>query len=172
MSKWPEGASKNICIQQDNARPHINDSDPAFRAATCQHGFNITLVQQPPNSPDCNVNDLGWFRAIQSLQVEHSCKTMDGLINAVVNSFHDLTAITLNNVFLSLQGCMIEIMKLQGNNCYKIPHMGKGALIRSDRHPLNLEVPMELAIECNFLKEMGCMEGLHLIMQSLQIEGH
>lgn len=60
MEKWPEGASKEIYIQQDNAKPHVKNSDPDFRAAANQNGFNITLVQQPPNSPDMNINDLGF----------------------------------------------------------------------------------------------------------------
>lgn len=75
MNKWPEGASKDIFIQQDNARPHIRDNDIDFRDAASQQGFNIHLVQQPPNSPDLNVNDLGWFRAIQSLQHHHNSST-------------------------------------------------------------------------------------------------
>ncbi|XP_074311253.1 uncharacterized protein LOC141647107 [Silene latifolia] len=60
-SKWPEGASKHIFIQQDNARPHIKNNYPEFMAVANTDGFNIELVFQPPNSPDLNVNDLGFF---------------------------------------------------------------------------------------------------------------
>ena len=59
--KWPEGASKTVYIQQDNAKPHILNNDPIFREAANQGGFNIHLIQQPPNSPDMNVLDLGFF---------------------------------------------------------------------------------------------------------------
>lgn len=157
-------------IQQDNARPHIKNSDPNFMAAACQDGFNIMLVQQPPNSPDTNVNDLGWFRAIQSIQIETSCYNIDQLVNAVVMSFEELSPHTLNNVFLSLQGCMIEIMKLRGQNCYKIPHMKKGALIRADRLPIDLEVPEELVRHClHFLSENGSMEDVGRLMNTLGI---
>ncbi|XP_074291358.1 uncharacterized protein LOC141618151 [Silene latifolia] len=62
-AKWPEGASKNIYIQQDNARPHIKNNDQAFMAVANSEGFNIQLTFQHPNSPDLNVNDLGYFRA-------------------------------------------------------------------------------------------------------------
>ncbi|XP_057789551.1 uncharacterized protein LOC131006397 [Salvia miltiorrhiza] len=176
MAKWPEGASKDIFIQQDNARPHILDSDPDFRKAASQRGFNIRLTQQPPNSPDCNVNDLGWFRAIQSLQHETACKTVDELLQAVVDSFEKLSPHTLNNVFLSLQGCMMEIMKFKGHNCYKIPHMGKEALRRSNQLPQNLEVPVELIQGCiDYLNEMGSQDGITEIVQSLgldEIEGY
>ncbi|XP_074265511.1 uncharacterized protein LOC141587948 [Silene latifolia] len=67
-AKWPSTASKHIIIQHDNARPHIDNSDPDFRAAATADGWNIELKNQPPNSPDLNVLDLGFFRAIQSLQ--------------------------------------------------------------------------------------------------------
>ncbi|XP_057811364.1 uncharacterized protein LOC131025581 [Salvia miltiorrhiza] len=140
ISKWPASASKNIFIQQDNARPHIKDSDPEFRAAATQDGFNIVLVQQPPNSPDCNVNDLGWFRAIQSLQEETTCNSIDELLKT-------------------------------GHNNYKIPHMGKGAMIRNDRLPLNLKVPTELTLQCiEHLKEMGSMEGIEEIFARLGLD--
>ncbi|XP_074318567.1 uncharacterized protein LOC141655382 [Silene latifolia] len=33
-SVWPEGLSKHIYIQQDNARPHIKNDDPDFMAKT------------------------------------------------------------------------------------------------------------------------------------------
>ena len=59
--KWPEGVSKTIYIQQDNAKPHILDNDPIFREAANQNGFNIHLVQQLPNSPDMKVLNLGFL---------------------------------------------------------------------------------------------------------------
>ncbi|XP_057775137.1 uncharacterized protein LOC130994118 [Salvia miltiorrhiza] len=82
-AKWPANASKTIYIQQDNARPHIQDSDPDFRAVASADGFDIHLVHQPPNSPDTNINDLGWFRAIQSLQTESVCTSVGDLVNAL-----------------------------------------------------------------------------------------
>lgn len=171
MAKWPEGASKEIYIQQDNARPHIADSDLEFRAAATQNGFHLKLVQQPPNSPDCNVNDLGWFTSIQSLQVENACNTIEELLNAVVNSFNELSAQKLNDVFLSLQGCMIETMRVRGQNRYKIPHMGKDALRRAGNLPENLEVPTDLVRESiNYLMEMDNEEGLETIVEALQLQ--
>ncbi|XP_047978329.1 uncharacterized protein LOC125220207 [Salvia hispanica] len=161
MEKWPEGKSKFITIQQDNAKPHIANHDPDFRAAATQNGFNIQLVQQPPNSPDTDVNDLGWFRAIQSLQLQTACNTIDDLVKAVEKSFHDLCPVTLDNVFLSLQSCMLEIMRLKGQNCYKIPHMGKASLRRSGQLPENLQVPLELFNECiSYLRAEDSIEGL------------
>ncbi|XP_042033532.1 uncharacterized protein LOC121780072 [Salvia splendens] len=170
FEKWPEGASKRIRIQQDNAKPHIKDTDPDFKVAAQQHGFSLSLVQQPPCSPDTNVNDLGWFRAIQSLQVQTACKTIDDLIKAVEKSFHDLSPQTLDNVFLSLQSCMVEILKVKGQNSYKVPHLGKNNLRRNAQLPKNLEVSLELVMETiAYLKQKGCFEGLEIITQALGV---
>jgi hypothetical protein len=68
--KWPrEDLGKPIFIQQDNARPHIDASDPLFCEATKHEGFDIKLICQPPNSPDFDVLDLGFFASIQSIQI-------------------------------------------------------------------------------------------------------
>lgn len=158
-SKWPALASKCIFIQQDNAKPHIKDSDCDFRAAACQDGFDIRLMHQPPNSPDTNVNDLGWFRAIQSIQSESHCTNVDELIDAVKNSFEELTPQTLNKVFLSLQGCLIEIMKVRGQNNYKVPHLKKDSLSRTDNLPIDLEVDVNLVRDCfTYMLENGLIE--------------
>ena len=60
-SKWPANCSKHIVIQQDNAKPHINDNDMDFINVAQSDGFHISLMNQPPNSPDLNINDLGFL---------------------------------------------------------------------------------------------------------------
>ena len=160
--------SKTIYIQQDNAKPHIKSDDSEFIKVATSDGFNIILTQQPPNSPDMNVNDLGWFRAIQSLQQQKGCRKVEELVNAVMTSFNELTPHTLNKVFLSLQGCMIEVMKIKGDNSYKVPHINKDQLEREGTLPMNLAVPMELIHECiHYLMEKGAVDGLGSIMREL-----
>ncbi|XP_057811528.1 uncharacterized protein LOC131025759 [Salvia miltiorrhiza] len=139
-AKWPRNASKVIYIQQDNVKPHIQDTDPDFRAAATAEGFDIRIVHQPPNSRDTNVNDLGWFRVIQSIQTESACYNVDQLIKAVGESYAQLSPHTLNKVFLSLQACMVEIMKQKGHNAYKIPHLKKDALTRANALPNDLHM--------------------------------
>ena len=66
--KWTtEERGLPIFIQQDNARTHIDVNDPAFVQAAQADGWDIRLTCQPPNSPDLNVLDLGFFAAIQAL---------------------------------------------------------------------------------------------------------
>lgn len=53
-----------IFIHEDNARCHVHQDDPYFCRATSEGGFDIHLIYQPPNSPDLNVLDLGFFNVI------------------------------------------------------------------------------------------------------------
>jgi len=83
-AKWPhEDVNKPIYIQQDNAPSHLELNDPLFCQAAQQDGFDIRLVCQPANSPDFNILDLGFFRAIQSIQYKKVAKTVEGLIPIV-----------------------------------------------------------------------------------------
>ena len=59
---------KTIKLQMDNATPHITKDDPEWIAAKSRWSFNIVLVRQPPQSPDCKVLDLGLWTSIQALQ--------------------------------------------------------------------------------------------------------
>ena len=83
-AKWPrEDVNKPIFIQQDNAPSHLKVDDPYFCAVAKQDGFDIRLICQPPNSPDFNILDLGFFRAIQAIQYKKDAKTIKDLIPAV-----------------------------------------------------------------------------------------
>jgi hypothetical protein len=83
-AKWPrEDIDKPIFIQQDNAPTHLPVNDSIFCEAAKQDGFDICLICQPPNSPDFNILDLGFFRAIQAIQYKKDVKTVQGLVPAV-----------------------------------------------------------------------------------------
>jgi hypothetical protein len=75
-----------------------------------------------------NCLDLGFFASLQSLTDRTTSRTMDELIQNVVNEYQNYNPIIVNRVFLTLQGCMIEVMKDNGDNKYKIPHMNKERL--------------------------------------------
>lgn len=84
INKWPqEDMNKPIYIQQDNACPHLGPTDQLFHEASQQDGFDIQLICQPPNSPDLNILDLGFFRAIQSIQYKKVTKTPADHVKAV-----------------------------------------------------------------------------------------
>jgi hypothetical protein len=132
--RWPHSRSANpidIRIQHDNARPHNIGNEPAFIAACTSHPrFVISLQEQPSNSPDLNVLDLGLFRSLQSLQWRQSPppSTIDDLLRNVRAAYSQYEPWKLYKVFITHQACMDLILILHGDNHYQIPHHGKDRL--------------------------------------------
>jgi len=66
--KWPRGEWRStqtvIRIQQDGPNSHIKPDNKEFHESLKEMGLHnkILLYTQPPNSPDLNINDLGFFR--------------------------------------------------------------------------------------------------------------
>jgi hypothetical protein len=107
VEAWPaEDVGQTILIQQDNATPHILPSDKQFKEAVAEiaakTGLAIKLIQQPSNSPDLNVLDLGFFPSLQSLTDTSSRKTLRDLIQNVQQEFDEYEPSKLNRIFLSL----------------------------------------------------------------------
>ncbi|GJN24999.1 hypothetical protein PR202_gb12781 [Eleusine coracana subsp. coracana] len=83
-AKWPRNRmNRPIYIVQDNAPSHVAHDDPLFCEAAKIDGFDIQIKCQPPNSPDFNILDLGFFRAIQSIQYKKATKTVQDLVPAM-----------------------------------------------------------------------------------------
>jgi hypothetical protein len=91
-----------------------------------------------------NVLDLGFFASLQSLTNERISRNLDELIENVQKEFDNYDPATLNRVFLTLQGCMIEVMKDGGGNRYKIPHLSKDRLDALDMLPNSLSCDRQL----------------------------
>ncbi|KAK9671881.1 hypothetical protein RND81_12G061100 [Saponaria officinalis] len=139
-----------------------------FRAVADSDEFNIHLVFQPPNSPDLNINDLGFFRSIQSLQNEVAASNTEDLVKAVECAFETHNPSKLNKNFLSLQAVMIEIMKCKGHNSFKLPHLSKDLLERQGILPKDLTVEKCLVREClNYLHEHGHVSELQMLVNDL-----
>ena len=144
--KWPRGEwsrrSTVIRIQQDGPNCHIQPDDEEFQLGLEERGVvnKIVLFTQPSNSPDLNINDLGFFRAIQSYYFEYSPDDERSLINAVLKAYDDYPKEKINRIWLTLMSCMNEIIDSGGDNSYRIPHMGKDKLEKENRLPLTIAV--------------------------------
>lgn len=132
IAKWPRrsirrGDIENVAIQHDNAPVHFDSEDEDFqRVAVADHRFKFFLREQPANSPDTNVLDLGFFCSLQSKQWRYDeAKNIDDLIENVELAWNDYDPVLLNRVFISHQTCLDEIIKSRGDNTYKIPHTYK-----------------------------------------------
>jgi hypothetical protein len=143
--KWPQSyRSMTIKLQQDNAKPHRINNHPDVLARLATMSVKVEMVQQPPNSPDLNVLDLGFFNAIQALQQQQRQRTIDDLIAAVLDSYVALKSNTLNKVFITLQKVMELIILNEGSNAYKLPHLGKDSLMRKGGLWTTIPVSQEL----------------------------
>ncbi|XP_026435503.1 uncharacterized protein LOC113333202 [Papaver somniferum] len=143
IQKWPHDG-RTIFIQQDNARPHIAIGDEQFCEVVRQFGLDARICFQPPNSPDLNVNDLGYFRSIDEHQHSEAPNTVPELVAGVEKSFREYPSYLINNVFLTLQTCMNEILKKKGDNDYYIPHMKKDHLFRIGELPTCIQCDSEV----------------------------
>ncbi len=136
-AKWPRwyfasqrDKSRKIVVQQDNARPHCLPNDPEIVAAGTVGGYNIVLNNQPANSPDLNVLDLGIFNAIDKLQQSMDRQTVDELFDAVVASLNLLSAETIERSFMTLQAVIGEVVASDGDNSYRMPHLRKSIIMK------------------------------------------
>ena len=141
--KWPRN-NAIIWLQQDGAKSHILEDDVEFKEAVQQIGLKLTVFTQAPNSPDTNILDLGFFRAIQSFNDE--CPdNEEELIKSVEKAYGEYPWCKLNFVWLTLQSCLNKIIEHDGGNDYKIPHMEKnlcGGRGDSQRFCMSLLQPM------------------------------
>ena len=85
------------------------------------------MYTQSPNSPDTNILDPGFFRAIQSFNDD--CPTNEEeLIKSVEKAYGEYPLRKLNHVWLTLQSSFNMIIENDGGNDYKILQMGKEPL--------------------------------------------
>lgn len=144
-ANWPrKDRNEIIFVQQDNAKPHVAPTDPDVMKAGTEGGWNIKLLCQPPNSPDLNCLDLGLFASMQSIQYRIPRKGINALIASVVDAFRQLETDTVDDIFLTLQACMLELLREGGGNLYKLPHLGKAKLRRAKQLPVSLSCSKEL----------------------------
>ena len=128
--KWPiQSKDMVIHIQQDNAGPHRDVT--TVKDELQKEGWNMNMKNQPPNSPDFNVLDLGFFNSIQSIQQKKPAYNVDELIRNVEEAFWSEPVHTTDFIFLSLMKAMESTMIVGGKNRYKLQHMNKEQLLRN-----------------------------------------
>jgi hypothetical protein len=138
--KWPD-RDRRILIQQDGASAHIHDNDAEFNLHARQGRWEIRLETQPPKSPDTNVLDLSFFRALQSAQWGLGSETtIEGLIRQTMRAFREFEPRKIDYAFLTLQCCLDDILVKLGGNNYKIRHMGKERRLREGRLDTRIDV--------------------------------
>ena len=152
IEKWPwtDRLSRKIWIQQDGAKSHINTDDQEFREAIQDQELNAGLYTQAANSPDVNLLDLGFFRAIQSFN-DAALKNEEDLIKSVQLAYNNYPRTKLNRTWLTLQSVFNQIILCNGDNEYDIQHLSKEKLERAGKLPIVLDV----VDEASAFDEMG-----------------
>ena len=139
--KWPtsDRNSRKIFIQQDGAKNHIREDDKLFNDALEENGVNAELYTQSMNSPDVNLFDLGFFRAIQSFN-DAVLRNEEELIAAVCDAYDKYPKEKINQTWLTLQCCFNKIITDHGDNDYHIDHIAKEKLEQSGNLPNVIDV--------------------------------
>ncbi|KAJ0393689.1 hypothetical protein P43SY_008387 [Pythium insidiosum] len=112
--RWPSG--RRVRLQQDNAKPHVLADDEVIQAACSAGGWDMKVAPQPPNSPDFNVLDLGFFASLQTLHHQMPARNIEGLVDNVDQAFRDLSFTSLDRVFMTLQTVLHAAMKTDSGN--------------------------------------------------------
>ena len=141
LEKWlrRDRMSRTIYIQQDGAKNHICEDDEEFNNALMEQDINAKLYMQTPNSPDVNLLDLGFFRAIQSFN-DASPENKEELIQSVKDAYENYLQHKLNCTWLTLQSCFNQIILHHGDNDYSIEHISKAKLEWQGQLPDVLDV--------------------------------
>ena len=80
--------SRTIFIQQESVKTHICEDDEEFNNALMEQDIDTELYMQTLNSPDVNLLDLGFFRAIQSFN-DASLKNKEELIQLFTDAYNN-----------------------------------------------------------------------------------
>ena len=90
LEKWlrRDRMLRTIYIQQDSVKNLIHEDDKEFNNALMEQDIDTTLYTQTPNSPDINLLDCGFFRAIQSFN-NASPKNKEELIQSVMEAYNN-----------------------------------------------------------------------------------
>ncbi|CAN0013385.1 unnamed protein product [Discosporangium mesarthrocarpum] len=140
-ARMPRPPGHTIFVQQDGAKPHTGGG--VMEAIQAKAGNSIILETQPANSPDLNVNDLGFFHSIQQLKEDVGVSSPKDLVEATMEAFDVYPLETLERVWQSLFAVLGEVLGSKGDSSYKLPHLGKEILDRTGKLPVNWRVDEE-----------------------------
>ena len=83
-------------------RNHIHEDGKLFNDALEENGVDAELYTQAANSPDVNLLDLGFFRAIQSFN-DAAPRNEEELIEAVSEAYNKYPREKINQTWLMFQ---------------------------------------------------------------------
>ncbi|CAM9673411.1 unnamed protein product [Discosporangium mesarthrocarpum] len=122
-ARMPRPPGHTIFVQQDGAKPHTEGG--GMEAIQAKAGESIILDTQPANSPDFNVNDLGFFHSIQQLKEDVGVSSPEDLVEATMEASDVYPRESLERAWQSLFAVLREVLGSKGDNSYKLPDLGQ-----------------------------------------------
>jgi hypothetical protein len=147
---WRKDAA--IYIQHDGAKPHNGCGNlEFFRQFGVQDGWNIIVVTQPPQSPDLNILDLGFFNSLKKRvsSLKFQATTINMLISKVESAFDEYDLSTLDHIWAHLFACFNAILGDMGSNQYSAPHVKLRKRGRNSDSCVDLSIDVD-AYNCAF----------------------
>ena len=130
--------TKNIRCQQDGASPHtghdnvnkLNRIGANIQRGRVGHGTHyvakITVITQPAQSPDTNINDLCVFPSMSKFfnrkQKFESVNDLDQIAANARSTWAEMPASKLTKAFETKTKVLKSIIKAKGGNDFKLPH--------------------------------------------------
>ena len=86
----------------------------------------VELKTQPSQSPDLNVNDLGFFASLKSRVWRASASSVDELVQNVFDQYEEYDGDTLERVWQSLFKVYNQTLRKLGGNDFCVEYTGVG----------------------------------------------
>jgi len=121
--------AKSVTVQVDNAPAHTGKNAIArLNQKAAQGGGKpkILVVCQPPQSPDTNTNDLGFFHALQvRVEKQRGCANpfdKDALARRIQSAWDEFPQNQLTKLFNTKSNVLKKIAEHHGGNNFKLDH--------------------------------------------------
>lgn len=118
---------REVNVQFDNARPHTKASIQSRLLAAARNkrgstGVEIKLSPQPAQSPDLNLNDLGFYSSLdKSIGNERSFNLLK-LWDQISSAFQNYDSSKLAKLVETKKSVILKVLEHGGDNDYKLPH--------------------------------------------------
>ena len=86
------------------------------------HWWLVELVTQPAQSPDLNINDLGFFASLKSRVWGMNASTVDELVQTIFDQYEEYDGDTLERVWQSLFKVYNQTLSKLGDNDFSVEH--------------------------------------------------
>lgn len=136
-NKFPMRRHTSVLVQQVNGKRHVSPHDPRIKEAGTVHYQKIRMVNQPHNSQDFNVLDLGFFNSFQSIQHNSMSTCLTEMVLCVEEYYENYPSETVSNVFLIQKYVLESAMIKYGSNNFKIQHQREQVLNEREKEKFN-----------------------------------